>query len=76
MGTLMYVGFLERKEMAGVKLDLPSEHYSGKTYCIFYAFLCFAGTESWSNDGTFKDGKTYFRWLVTLCVICNCVYIQ
>ena len=42
----------------------------------FVTFLLFiAGTEgSPPNDGTFRDGKTYFRWLVsTLSDIYNCV---
>lgn len=34
----------------------------------FLAF--FAGNEGGRNDGTFKDGRSYFRWLV-FYFVCN-----
>ena len=75
MGTLMYIGMINQKEMAGIQLDIriPSE-CSGFCQCKFMLTLCCAllppgrqntGLSSTYGfaDGTCElDGKRYFKW--------------
>ena len=72
--TLMYVGTLGGKEIAGVQLSirLPSEFEMPLKACAVYSLLFTSNLgpsgpnsspgSSVYGDGTYKDGKRYFKW--------------